>query len=269
MWLAAKIGAVRSFNLTASLEFVLQGPGSFSQSRLSNPGPHGEQRTWHLVDMLPSGHYVWLARTYWGGIRSSAAQAPVGRDGYCFQVAALPFAEDPQPPAAPFDLVVLETAYMPPLPSGLRASSWHPNDRPLKLQFEYKLQNEPWTGQGLLETAYLSRDVTTFSTVAVEGDVLFGHLPMPQGAINVYKWRVRAVDELQASSAWVEGRPFAMYLASGRPTDLREFARFLERIDGRMLDPKGPIHTPRLFVTDQWPADHRPSDPRLGEWTKR
>jgi hypothetical protein len=249
LWLAATMGGIRTYTLPAVLEIKLEGPGNFEDEFRSAEGNQGERRRWQLNQMLPSGQYTWSARIIWETLANEWLQAPRNEDtGYCFEIGDIPFEQQPSPPAKPFDVTILETATVPSRPVGLAASSWHPNDKPIKFQFEVKKNDDAWNEQGLLETGYVQRDRSNYQTLAVTSHVPLS-VPAPEPV--VYKWRARAADPDNRMTDWVEGRPFAL-LTTGRPVPFDDWTRMLERLErfDHVLDPNGPQDSPRLFVDD-------------------
>ena len=277
LWVAARLGGVRGFNLTCSVGFELAGPGDFARKDESDLGTEGEERRWMILEqtssrpqtaqvgeasairMLPSGHYDWSARTTWRELKGEWVQAPRGISGHCFEIAAIPFDPNPQPPADPFGLTVVERDRLPSLPVGLRAFSWHPNDLRIKFQFQLRLQGDSW--KNLPETGFLSRDPSNLDTLAVTGWVPFRISPRPGSSGDFYEWRARAIDEHGRTSAWKDAEtPFAVYLPAQRPRTLKEFVEMLETLQRGMRGPRGP---PLLFVAEEWPADQQ-TDKRPG-----
>ena len=274
LWVAANLGRIRGLDLLCSVQFQIEGPGSFAAVQSSNPGAAGEQRRWTFDGMPPIGQYVWSARTIWRRRGGRWIQARRGQNGYSFEVGAIPFDERRRPPANPFDLEIVETATFPALPVGLRASSWHPNDQPIKLRFQLKMQGVPWEPEApnvlqALDTDYLHRDQSDFQTLAVTGRVFFDRLRPPSSNGDHYEWRVRAIDQRNQASDWIEGRPFAIYLPDRRPQSLEEFVKMLETLRPGLLDPRGPADVLRLFVVDDWPAPGEGTDfSELKKWQR-
>jgi hypothetical protein len=130
------------------------------------------------------------------------------------------------------------------VPQGLAASSWHPNDEPIRFQFETKPNDQPFDGQNLKETAILRRDPANLDSVAVTGQVPLD--PSSVGSTTLLKWRVRAVDPHGRASDWAIGRPYGFIAVSG-PVDFGEW-------DPGLLDPRGPIDIPRLFIGPNAPG---------------
>jgi hypothetical protein len=264
LWVEARNGGVQGFELATVVSFRVEGPRGYQLPHDSQAGPRGIVRRWNIQRVLPSGQYTWSAFTRWRAVSGPGVEAPRSAENLCWEIALIPFVDDPRPPTDPFNLQLVETATFPARPVGLQASSWHPNDLRINFQFEYKLDPQPFNEQGLLESGLQARDPGNSESVAITGRISFSLLPRPGQSGDLYRWRVRAVDEAQRFSNWVEGRPFLIYLPTGRPRDLEEMARLLE--DVRVLDllkPGGPFNVPRLFIANErdWQfLDDRPID---------
>ena len=250
LWVSARLGRVEGFRLLTEVEFRLQGSSGFELPHVQPPsGQESVERQWLINRIVPAGRYVWSARTVWRNVRGTWVDAPRSQTGFSFEVQSVPIETSPRPPLDPFDLVLVESLTDPPLPRGLQASSWHPNDRRINFQFELKLDQEPFTGQNLLETGLLSRDPRQIETMAITGHVFFTLLPQPSQIGDFYKWRVRAVDDALRTSAWVEGRRFFVALPTRRPQSLEDLSSVLKDVRVRdLLDPRGPREVPRLFL---------------------
>jgi hypothetical protein len=267
LWLAARLGSVPGFDLPAGVEFQLEGPdGTHIPPEPFRSGRPGTQRRWLLDRMLPSGRYVWSARTTWRSLAGDWVQAPRDEADRCFTVAPFTFETEPRPPADPFNLEVVPTFTYPPVPAWLQASSWHPNDQPLGLRFQLRRQGEPWADVG--ETGPLTRDPANSGTLAVTGRV-FVDLQPPSTGSEWYEWRVQAFDDQGQQSAWVEGRRFAVYLIDRRPRVVEELGEVLRNLDPRVLDPRGPQNLPLIFFTEEWPTTGRKADfTQLAKWQR-
>src|SRR4029453_8202558 len=101
------------------------------------------------------------------GLNGTWVQAPRGATGVAFEIRPVPIAIRPGPPVSPFALGLDETATFPSLPVGLRASSWQPNGRAIRFQFEFVPQGTPFTGTNVLETGFLKPDPRELDTLAV------------------------------------------------------------------------------------------------------
>jgi hypothetical protein len=268
LWVEAKIGGINGMSLRTGADFRLQRLGAADVFHPTIPGPRGEIRRWSFDRMLPSGSYIWSVRTSWDALHGPWVEAPRGGDGRCFAIGDVVFTAEPLPPVDPFDVMVEETATYPSLPVGLRASSWHPNDRPIKFQFAYRHQGAAaWTN--LPDTPFMARNHNNMDTLAVTGGVGFGQLPPPGNSGDHYEWRVRAVDDAGRASNWVNGRPFLIYWPTGRPRRLNEEIEIFRRLDRGLFNPRGPGDVPRLFIADKWPPDTGEVDwSRLDKWRR-
>ncbi|MEK6280413.1 MAG: hypothetical protein AABN95_08685 [Acidobacteriota bacterium] len=261
LWVEARNGGIQGYQLPTSVSFRLEGPGAYQEDFDSVTGPAGVVRRWTMTTTPPRGGYAWMACTKWRALKGRYVDAPQSQEHICWEIASLPFVDEPQPPMDPFNLQLLETATVPSLPAGLDAWSWHPNDRPINFLFEMKQDPQPFDGLGLSPTGFLTRDLGDTESVAINGRFFFfGLLPQPGSSGDLYHWRVKAVDDAGGESNWVVGRDFFIYLPAGRPRTLREFAEFLE--DLRVydfIDPRGPLDVPRIFVAGEndWPSSER------------
>lgn len=256
LWVEARNTGDRSLSLATAISFLLEAPGLSSERRTTGLSLTGMAQRWTVENLLPEGRYVWSASTTWEGLRSPSVYAPQSKDGICWEIGAIPFAKEPRSPVLPFDPIVLEAALLiPTRPIGLQASSWHPNGRRIKFQFEIKLASHPFDQGNLLETEYLSPDPSNTKTLAVTGSVPLTVVARP-GAGDLYHWQVRAADAFGPPSAWVEGPRFFLYLSDGRPKDVNELIRFItdERIED-FLRPRGPNGVRLYLINDRGSAD--------------
>jgi len=269
LWMQANVAGFAQYDQLTDLVFQLSGPAAFEQGYRSSYRAPDEVIRWSIRRMIPPGHYAWKARAEWRNLASDWVDGPVNGALTSFVVDAIPYDQEPGPPADPFDLQLVETATYPPLPAGLRASSWHPNGGRLRLQFVLKRQGDPWRGGEWLETDWLDRDPQQYDTLAVTEHVLF-RLTSISGMGDPYDWRVRAVGEDGQASGWVLGRPFMVFIPAQRPTTLDDLMNTLERLDARVLDPRGPVEFPRLYLSEDWTGEGGTEDvSALRRWTER
>lgn len=257
LWLSADIAGVRGYSLATRVDFRLSGPGSFERTYSSQYGPVRTEVRWTLQDVLPAGGYSWSARTHYSyGVDGHYTPAPTNAAGLAFSILPFVFDAEPRAPAAPFDLQILETLTFPPLPRGLSASSWHPNDLPITFEFQTRAAGAPWvdpptvpaTGPDILRAGPVARNIGRADSLAVTGQVALP--PIPLNPAESRDWRVRAIDERGRASAWVEGPRFTILLPAQRPKTLEELARLLDKVDRRILDPRGPGTGERLFLLE-------------------
>jgi hypothetical protein len=264
LWVEARNGGIQGFELDTQIAFRIDGPGGLQVSHDSPFTRAGRVRRFTVDRMLPAGRYTWSATTRWFGLSSSTVQAPRSPQGITWEIGGLPFVESPVPPVDPFALQLVEPLTFPSRPVGLQASSWHPADRQVGFEFEFKRDPLPLDGTGTQRTTLQRRDPNDADSVAVTGRISFTLFPQPGSAGDLYRWRVRAFDDAGRQSGWVEGRPFLLFLAPGRPQDLEEMTGLLEQIGiPSLLDPQGPFDLPRLFVIADRPGpflDDRPTD---------
>jgi hypothetical protein len=262
LWLQAQIGGVQGYSVPTSIRFHVQGPGNVALTFDSLSGASGETRRWLLDRVPPARRYVWSAQTVWHSLRSALVQAPRAAGGDCFEIGSLPFTDKPTSPVDPFALEVLETATIPPSPSGLQASSWSPNDRKIKFQFEFKPVDVAYDGQNLSETGLLDRDRSNLNSVAITGSIaLINLFPRRGHDSDFFKWRVRAVDDRQRAGNWVEGRQFAIYLVAQRPTTVANLVNLIDQLDRAVFAAGGgPLDIPRVFFIPQAPIGDKEMD---------
>jgi hypothetical protein len=261
LWLAADIGGVQGFDLLTEIQFQITGQAGHPLSGRSNWGRRGDHRQWNISGMPASDRYTWSAATVWNTMVGNAVQAARAANGFCFEIAPVPFVAAVRPPVDPFALTIDETATFPSLPSGVRATSWSPNDRTIMFQFEVKLLATAFDGLNLQQTALLHRDPANFDSLAITGDVALN--VFPASGSDFYHWRVRAVDDRGQNSNWVEGPQFALYLVAQRPTTLANLVATLDKLNPDVLQRiigLGPTDIPRIYMFNQWQPPDKDTD---------
>lgn len=185
------------------------------------------------LGLLPAGRFRWQARAIWRAWGAPAAYTlksdwvvPEACTDRCILVAPIKFSSRRRPPIVPMRLLAgRSSGYSASGPISLRASSWHPNDLPLKMVFQVLPIGIEWpdgTRAALNRspdsrhkprqrtTRVLKRNLRDYTTVLVSAVTSFALQP------GTYRWRVRAVDE-NLKSAWAHGPTFEVLLGAEPP----------------------------------------------------
>jgi hypothetical protein len=120
----------------------------------------------------------------------------------------------------------------------------------------------------LSETPFTDRDRNNWNSVAITNFIVFINLfPRPGHDLDVFKWRVRTVDDQQQMSDWVEGRQFVICLVAQRPLTVANLVNVIAKLNQAAFIAGGPIDIPRVFFVPQFPPGEKETDfSGLNKW---
>lgn len=261
--LGATSGAISQFTLPVGTDFSVYAAGANGVQVDSIRYPDRRPRwpvSWVVnrraigrPTRLPLGQYRWRARSFWQRLEGGWVEAATDARTVSFEVSPPAFDEAPGPPAVPFDLQVIPSLFQSSRSDQVQATSYHPNNRAFRFEFEIKERTIPFDGAGTVRTALRQWDSRNTATVALTDSV---PIP-PPGRLEIigYHWRVKAIGDDNRESAWVSGPDFDFIPIPEKPRNPARWRDTLSRIDPKLL--LGKITGPHV------PVDGPPRGPQI------